>query len=79
MLREDICAMFARVTFLPSLALNVILEQTTARAWWNRIDSRVILGALPFRGDHAKSIIQEGNIRAVVSMNEDYELSPCCQ
>ena len=67
--------MFGRITFLPSLALNVILEQTTARNWWNRIDSKVILGAIPFRGDHAKNMIQEENIKAVVSMNEDYELA----
>ena len=73
--------MFGRVTFLPSLALNVVLERLTPCTssihftWWNRIDSHVILGALPFRGDHAKNIIEKENIKAVVSMNEDYELA----
>ena len=67
--------MFGRITFLPSLALNVVLERTTPRAWWNRIDQKVILGALPFRGEHAKKMIQKENICAVVSMNEDYELA----
>ena len=50
--------MFGRVTFLPSLALNVVLERVNLYTWWNRIDSKVILGALPFRGDHAKSMIE---------------------
>lgn len=42
--------MFARITFLPSLGLNVALERLTSRRWWDRIDSTVVLGALPFRG-----------------------------
>ena len=67
--------MFGPTTFLPTLALNLVLERVTPRTWWNRIDSHVILGALPFRGDHAKSIIEKENIKAVVSMNEDYELA----
>ena len=66
--------MFGRITFLPSLALNVFLEQTTPRTWWNRIDQKVILGALPFRGEQSKKIIEDENVSAVVSMNEDYEL-----
>ena len=66
--------MFARITFLPTLALNVILERTTSRSWWNRIDHRVILGALPFRGEHAKNMVEQEKIGAVISMNEDYEL-----
>ena len=63
------------LTFLPSLALNLVLERVTPRTWWNRIDSHVILGALPFRGNHAKNIIEKENIKAVVSMNVDYELA----
>ena len=66
--------MLARISFLPTLAFNVILERTTTRTWWNRIDHRVVLGALPFRGDHVKQMIEQENIGAVVSMNEDYEL-----
>ena len=67
--------MFGRITFLPSLALNVVLERTTPRTWWNRIDSKVVLGALPFRGDHAKNMVEKENVKGVVSMNEDYELA----
>ena len=67
--------MFGRITFLPSLALNVVLERTTPRTWWNRIDSKVVLGALPFRGEHAKNIVEKENVKGVVSMKEDYELA----
>ena len=42
-------AMFARVTFLPTLAYNVAMERVSSRRWWDRIDDKVILGALPFR------------------------------
>ena len=74
--RKNSCVgeMLARISFLPTLAYNVILEKTTARTWWNRIDERVVLGALPFRGDNAKALIAQESIGAVVSMNEDYEL-----
>ena len=41
--------MFARVTFLPTLAYNVAMERVSSRRWWDKIDDRVILGALPFR------------------------------
>ena len=67
--------MFGRVTFLPSLALNLVLERTSHFTWWNRIDSKVVLGALPFHGEHAKRIIEKEDIKAVVSMNENYELA----
>ena len=35
----------ARFMFLPSLAYNLYMEQTTERRWWDRVDERVILGA----------------------------------
>lgn len=41
--------MFARVTFIPTLVYNVVLEKVTARRWYDRIDKSVVLGALPFR------------------------------
>ncbi|KAH0945840.1 hypothetical protein HN011_011514 [Eciton burchellii] len=50
------------------------MERVTNRDWYNRIDETVILGALPFRWT-TKQLIDEENIKAVVSMNEDYELS----
>jgi len=66
--------MFARVTFLPTLAYNVAMERISQRRWWDRIDKRVILGALPFRSEYTKQLVKDENIGGVVSMNEDYEL-----
>ncbi|XP_019764606.2 phosphatidylglycerophosphatase and protein-tyrosine phosphatase 1 [Dendroctonus ponderosae] len=65
--------MFARVTFYPTLVYNVLMEKLTPRQWYNRIDDTVILGALPFPSI-ATEIIEKENVKAVVSMNEDYEL-----
>lgn len=65
--------MFARVTFYPTLIYNVFMEKVTKRNWYDRIDENMILGALPFRSI-APEMVQQENIKAVVSMNEDYEL-----
>lgn len=65
--------MFARVTFYPTLFYNVFMEKVTKRNWYDRIDENMILGALPFRSV-APEVVQQENIKAVVSMNEDYEL-----
>ncbi|XP_006569739.2 phosphatidylglycerophosphatase and protein-tyrosine phosphatase 1 isoform X2 [Apis mellifera] len=66
-------AMFARVTFYPTLVYNILMEKISSRNWYDRIDETVILGALPFRS-MTKQLIVEENVQAVVSMNEDYEL-----
>ncbi|XP_050664037.1 phosphatidylglycerophosphatase and protein-tyrosine phosphatase 1 [Leptidea sinapis] len=66
-------AMFARVTFYPTLLYNVLMEKMTARRWYDRMDDSLILGALPFR-NMTKQLIEEENIKGVVSMNETYEL-----
>lgn len=49
------------------------MEKVSSRNWYDRIDETVILGALPFRG-MTKQLVEEENVKAVVSMNEDYEL-----
>lgn len=49
------------------------MEKFTSRNWYDRIDETVILGALPFRS-MTDQLINEENVRGVVSMNEDYEL-----
>ena len=67
--------MFARVTFLPTLAYNVAMERVSSRRWWDRIDQSVILGALPFRSKYTEDLIKDEKIKGVVSMNEDYELA----
>lgn len=71
---EMSAAMFARVSFYPTLLYNVLMEKATARNWYDRIDENVILGALPFRSQ-ANDLIKNENMKAVVSMNEDYELT----
>ena len=48
--------MFARVSFLPTLGYNVFMEKVTRRNWWDRIDSNMVLGALPFRGEISKKV-----------------------
>ncbi|GIX71070.1 phosphatidylglycerophosphatase and protein-tyrosine phosphatase 1 [Caerostris extrusa] len=65
--------MLARATFYPTLLYNIVMEKLTSRMWYDRIDDIVILGALPFRSITDK-LIEEENIRGVVSMNEDFEL-----
>lgn len=41
-------AMFARISFYPTLVYNIFMEKVTTRRWYDRIDQNVILGALPF-------------------------------
>ncbi|BES90491.1 phosphatase [Nesidiocoris tenuis] len=65
--------MFARISFYPTLLYNVLMEKVSNRNWYDRIDETVILGALPFRS-MTDQLINEENVRGVVSMNEDYEL-----
>ncbi|XP_077299702.1 protein tyrosine phosphatase, mitochondrial 1 [Arctopsyche grandis] len=66
-------AMFARISFFPTLMYNMMMERMTARRWYDRIDDSVILGALPFTSMTEELKIKE-NVRGVVSMNESYEL-----
>ncbi|KAJ8873447.1 hypothetical protein PR048_024264 [Dryococelus australis] len=68
-----IVEMLARVSFYPTLLYNVVMERISRRRWYDRIDETVILGALPFRYMTNK-LIRDENVKAVVSMNEDYEL-----
>ncbi|XP_055865575.1 phosphatidylglycerophosphatase and protein-tyrosine phosphatase 1-like isoform X1 [Biomphalaria glabrata] len=41
--------MLARILFYPSLAYNYCMTKVSSRTWYNRIDSTVILGALPLK------------------------------
>ncbi|RZC35170.1 phosphatidylglycerophosphatase and protein-tyrosine phosphatase 1 [Asbolus verrucosus] len=65
--------MFARFTFYPTLFYNVVMEKISSRRWFDRIDENVILGALPFPS-LTQQLLEEENVKAVISMNEDYEL-----
>jgi len=71
----DLARMFARVTYLPTLAYNLGMERLSLRRWYDRIDNTVILGALPFRSAYTEKMVSAEKIGGVVSMNEDYELS----
>lgn len=63
-----------RMGFLPSLSYNVVLNKLNLRPWYNRVDDRVIIGALPWISIKDELIEQE-NVKAVVSMNENFELA----
>ncbi|XP_050528990.1 phosphatidylglycerophosphatase and protein-tyrosine phosphatase 1 isoform X2 [Daktulosphaira vitifoliae] len=65
--------MFARVTFYPTLLYNVFMEKVTQRNWYDRVDEHVLLGALPFR-HMSQKLVDEENVRCIISMNESYEL-----
>jgi len=65
--------LFARVTFVPSLIYNLVMERAGMLRWFDRIDDRIILGALPFKS-MTKQLVEEEGVGGVVSMNEDYEL-----
>lgn len=62
---------FARIAFYPSLLWGIATE-SSAKRWYDRIDSHVILGALPFKSQ-TKELIENENVRGVITMNEDYE------
>ncbi|XP_044263645.1 phosphatidylglycerophosphatase and protein-tyrosine phosphatase 1 [Tribolium madens] len=66
-------SMFARFTFYPTLFYNVVMEKISSRRWFDRIDDNVILGALPFPS-LTRRLLEEENVKGVISMNEDYEL-----
>ena len=51
-----VAEMLARVSFLPTLAYNVAMEAVTSRRWYDRIDAKVVLGALPFRGETTRKV-----------------------
>lgn len=66
----------ARLAYYPSLLYGV-LRANPNRQWYNRIDDRIILGALPFHKT-AHELIQNENIGAVISLNESYEMRFLC-
>lgn len=64
---------FARFAFYPSLFYNYCMCRISDRKWYNRIDETIILGALPLRGI-AKEIVNQENVRGVISANLPHEL-----
>lgn len=61
----------ARIVFYPTLAWNMILGRwLKVRNWWDRIDTHVVLGALPFARD--VPIMASEGVGAVVNTCEEY-------
>jgi len=62
---------YARLVFLPALLWNVLLGRVLRmRRWWDRVDEKVILGALPFSWDVA--VMQKEGVTAVVNTCDEY-------
>ena len=66
----------ARLAFYPTL-LYGLLRTSPRRRWYDRIDDKVILGALPFHKT-AITLVSKENISGVVTLNESYELRYFC-
>lgn len=66
----------ARFVYYPTL-LYGILRETQGRHWYNRIDNKVLLGALPLY-KKAKEIVEKENVGGVITLNENYETRFLC-
>ncbi|CAF3950849.1 unnamed protein product [Rotaria magnacalcarata] len=64
----------ARLLFLPSYGYTQLLSYIGIRKSYDRIDNTVFIGILPTLALQ-KYLIEQEKIDAVVSMNEDYELT----
>ncbi|XP_063145829.1 phosphatidylglycerophosphatase and protein-tyrosine phosphatase 1 [Candoia aspera] len=69
----------ARLFYYPTLLYTLVREQLpgSQRPWFSRIDRAVVLGALPLRG-RCRQLVEEENIRGVLTMNEEYETRFLC-
>uniref|UniRef100_A0A8C0YZA4 Phosphatidylglycerophosphatase and protein-tyrosine phosphatase 1 n=1 Tax=Canis lupus familiaris TaxID=9615 RepID=A0A8C0YZA4_CANLF len=70
----------ARVLFYPTLLYTLFRGKVPGRAhrdWYHRIDPTVLLGALPLR-NMTRRLVQDENVRGVITMNEEYETRFLC-
>ncbi|OPJ82869.1 phosphatidylglycerophosphatase and protein-tyrosine phosphatase 1 isoform X1 [Patagioenas fasciata] len=69
----------ARLLFYPTLLYTAVRAKLpgSRRSWFHRIDGTVLLGALPLRG-RSRRLVAEENVRAVVTLNEEYETRFLC-
>ncbi|XP_005384999.2 PREDICTED: phosphatidylglycerophosphatase and protein-tyrosine phosphatase 1 [Chinchilla lanigera] len=70
----------ARALFYPTLLYTLLrgrMRGPGRRDWYHRIDSTVLLGALPLRGMTHK-LVHDENVRGVITMNEEYETRFLC-
>lgn len=65
--------MFGKIAFYPTLYFNMLMSKVSSRAWYNRIDETVVLGALPLQ-HYCSKLVEEENIKGVVSLNEEWEM-----
>ncbi|XP_042646717.1 phosphatidylglycerophosphatase and protein-tyrosine phosphatase 1 isoform X2 [Tyto alba] len=76
---EALRAGAARLLFYPTLLYTAVRARLpgSRRPWFHRIDGAVLLGALPLRG-RSRGLVAEENVRAVVTLNEEYETRFLC-
>ncbi|KAM6158299.1 phosphatidylglycerophosphatase and protein-tyrosine phosphatase 1 [Rhynchocyon petersi] len=70
----------ARVLFYPTLLYTLFRGKVPGpghRDWYHRVDSTVLLGALPLRS-MTRRLVQGENVRGVITMNEEYETRFLC-
>ncbi|MEJ1278428.1 protein tyrosine phosphatase mitochondrial 1 [Cricetulus griseus] len=58
-------------------ARRALVRGWAHRDWYHRIDSTVLLGALPLRSMTRRLVLDE-NVRGVITMNEEYETRFLC-
>jgi atypical dual specificity phosphatase len=62
---------YAHLVFWPTWLWNILLGRVLkVRAWWNEIDSDVILGARPFRSDIPK--LAAAGVKNIVNTCEEF-------
>jgi atypical dual specificity phosphatase len=65
----------ARCLFYPTLVWNLLLcRLNPKRRWWDRIDTHVIVGAIPFRAD--VPVLTGEAVRAVINTCEEFKGLP---
>ncbi|XP_036883934.1 LOW QUALITY PROTEIN: phosphatidylglycerophosphatase and protein-tyrosine phosphatase 1 [Sturnira hondurensis] len=70
----------ARVLFYPTLLYTLFRGKVRGpahRDWYHRIDRTVLLGALPLRS-MTRGLVEDENVRGVITMNEEYETRFLC-
>ncbi|XP_053781182.1 phosphatidylglycerophosphatase and protein-tyrosine phosphatase 1 isoform X1 [Desmodus rotundus] len=70
----------ARVLFYPTLLYTLFRGKVSGwahRDWYHRIDRTVLLGALPLRS-MTRRLVEDENVRGVITMNEEYETRFLC-
>ncbi|XP_028916317.1 phosphatidylglycerophosphatase and protein-tyrosine phosphatase 1 [Ornithorhynchus anatinus] len=70
----------ARLLFYPTLLYTLARDKAPGKAHrpcFHRIDRTVLLGALPLKA-RTRQLVEEENVRGVITMNEEYETRYLC-